>query len=121
MNIGGHQNLALHVHPFLDIFINERQVSIPANIGVGDTFMRPIHSHDSTGRLHVESTCPRVFRTEEFFEIWGEEFTRDCILGYCENETHELLYFINGAQSNEYELATFADGDRHVIRFQARG
>src|SRR5262249_59293397 len=64
--------LALHIRPHLTIFIDGQPQVIPADIGVGPDGALPIHTHDASGTLHIESPILRDFRLQDFFTIWGQ-------------------------------------------------
>ena len=89
---------ALHIHQHIDLIFNGTQVSVPADIGINHTarFISPIHTHDETGVIHVESDEVRDFTLGEFFDVWGVRFTKDCIGGYCSKGTNTLKVFANG-------------------------
>jgi len=117
MDIGGHQNLALHIHQMLTITINGEKYSVPAGIGLVGDIMRPTHTHDSTGKLHVEGPCPRDFTLGEFFDVWNQEFNSTCIFSYCEDETHSLTLYVNGVENTEYRDLVLKDHDGIEIVF----
>lgn len=109
INVLDHPNLALHIHPTLEIeILGERRV-LPAHIGITDQRLRVIHTHDSDGVLHVESPVPHQFVLGDFFTIWGKTFTSKCILGYCVNNDHVLEMFVNGEKSDLYENLPLRD------------
>ena len=85
-----------HIHQHLDIIINGENISIPANIGVGGSFISPLHTHDTTGVLHVESPQKKDFKLSQFFTEWGLTFNNSCIFTYCENISHKLVVGLNG-------------------------
>ncbi|HYY26222.1 MAG TPA: hypothetical protein VE689_12050 [Candidatus Udaeobacter sp.] len=89
---------ALHIHQHLDLILSGTQVSVPADIGINYAarFISPIHTHDETGVIHVESDEVRDFTLGEFFDVWGVRFTKDCIGGYCSKGTNTLKVFVNG-------------------------
>ncbi len=120
MDIGGHQNLAVHIHPELEIVISGEKQVIPANIGVSDASMRPIHTHQTDGVLHIEAPCQREFTLPEFFAIWGEPLNRSCIFSYCSNETHTLKVSVNGEERNDFMKYLMRDGDKIVIEYSPR-
>ena len=50
--------IVAHYHATLRIFIDGSEVSIASNIGIDDSEcdgMRGIHTHDETGKLHIET------------------------------------------------------------------
>jgi len=117
MNIGGHFNLAMHIHPNLNIKVNGRGVSLPANIGLSSSYMRPIHTHDGTGKLHVEAPCPRVFTLGDFFSIWGKRFGPTGIFEFDTDSTTSITILVNGVPSTDYENTPLADRDNIEVIF----
>lgn len=103
----------LHIHEHLDIFINGQQVLVPTNIGVNDAagFVAPIHTHDETAIIHVESPTLSTFTLGQFFDIWGVLLTKDCIGGYCSQGDKSLKVFINGSAFQ---------GDPRIIELKER-
>jgi hypothetical protein len=93
---------ALHIHQHIDLILNGAQVAVPADIGINYAarFISPIHTHDETGVIHVESDEVRDFTLGEFFDIWGVRLTKDCIGGYCSKGTNTLKVFVNGKPVN---------------------
>ncbi len=106
------EGTALHTHQHLDIFINGQQIAIPANTGIDDAkgFISPIHTHEETGIIHVESPVAQKFYLGQFFDIWGLRLTSECVGGYCNNNDQVLKVFVNG---------TLFAGDPRLIELQA--
>ncbi|HSU72638.1 MAG TPA: hypothetical protein VLJ21_02205 [Candidatus Binatia bacterium] len=119
INLRDHNNLAMHIHPFLEIIINGKSFPIPANIGITDAGMRVIHTHDSTGKLHVESPYPTSLYLSDFFKIWGKRFDDQCIFDNCKDDTHDLKMYVNGEPSDLYGALLLRDGDRIKIVYGA--
>ena len=115
-----HVNLGLHIHPHLEIIINGERQTTPANIGVNSTCMRPVHTHDQTGTLHIEWKRPRDFKLSDFFRVWDETFNQNQILNYLTDENHEIIMTVNGQRSEKYENLIMKDGDRIVITYQEK-
>ncbi len=86
----------LHIHEHLDITINGKAVAVPAEIGIGTTFISPIHTHDSSGILHVESPVKKDFTLGQFFTEWGVKLDTNCIATNCVDQTHKLIVAVNG-------------------------
>jgi hypothetical protein len=89
---------ALHIHQHLDIFVNGKPVTVPKDIGINydARFISPLHTHDRTGIIHVESDKVRDFTLGQFFDVWGVRFTKDCVGGYCAKGSDKLRVFSNG-------------------------
>lgn len=79
------EGTALHIHQHLDLFVDGRRVPVPADVGISATggFLAPIHTHDASGVIHVESSTRRAFTLGELFDVWGVRFTDSCLGGYC--------------------------------------
>ncbi len=93
------EGTALHIHQHLDVFVHGQPVPVPANIGVHESlpiFISPIHVHDTTGIIHVESPTIEKFYLGQFFDIWSVRFSDSCIGGYCSDATNTLKVFVNG-------------------------
>jgi hypothetical protein len=84
----------VHIHEHLDLFVNGKHVAVPAEIGIdpGGRFLAPLHTHDSSGVIHVESPVQRSYTLGEFFGIWGVLLTRRCLGRYC----GDLSVFVDG-------------------------
>jgi hypothetical protein len=90
------EGTVMHIHQHLDIVINGQPIVIPADIGVGASFISPMHSHDTTGILHVESPVKKDFTLGQFFTEWGIKFDDSCIATFCADASHKLVVGANG-------------------------
>jgi hypothetical protein len=88
--------LAMHAHAHLDLFVNGSPVTVPASIGFGRDVQAALHTHDTSGVVHMESNqADATFTLGEFFDVWGLRFTRTCIGGYCEAGDDQLRVFVD--------------------------
>jgi hypothetical protein len=113
-----------HDHVHLDVIVDGRKVEIPAGVGMaepadrgpcpsglgtsgdcatGESFFgavanSPLHTHSSSGLLHIESDRQHRFRLGEFFDEWGVRFNARCIGGYC--GAGELRVFVDGRRQS---------------------
>ncbi|WIB78991.1 hypothetical protein DEJ28_07800 [Curtobacterium sp. MCPF17_002] len=71
-NVWG-ERLAEHVHTHLTVLDGATPVTVPANVGHSDRlrFAAQLHTHDTSGILHVESPTRRAFTLGQFFDEWG--------------------------------------------------
>ena len=98
-----------HIHPLLAIFVDDKALTISADIGIVDQkCMYPIHTHDGAGKTHVESPKPANFTLGDFFLVWGKKFDE---LGTLEKMT------VNGTDSTEGENLILMDDDKIVLRY----
>jgi hypothetical protein len=76
--------MVMHIHPLISVSVNGQPIIIPENVGIDNTLwkdhsldeygmqgMSPLHTHDSSGTLHVESTVNRDYTLGEFANVWG--------------------------------------------------
>ena len=120
INLQEHRNLALHIHQEIEIEILGQKQTIPANIGVSNSGMRVIHTHDSTGKIHIESPYQYQFYLRDFFTVWNKNFNSNCIFEYCVDNKHELLFFVNNEINNEYENLPLNDEDMIKIIYKEK-
>ena len=109
--------LAEHIHPTLTIIIDGQNLPIPTGIGLGPNGNLPIHTHDSSGFLHVESTAKLPFRLRDFFTIWGQPFSKTDLLGNIANKTHKVTMTVDGRPSNAFGSLLLQDREDIVIQY----
>jgi hypothetical protein len=92
----GQEQLAFHIHQHLDIFVNGRPATVPQYVGIhlNPVFFADLHTHDSSGIIHVESAEQYDYTLGQFFGVWGVPLSRTCIGGLC--GTTPLKLWVNG-------------------------
>ena len=73
------EGTAQHIHPYLRILVDGAPVTIPAVVGIRDvggaTCFEPVHTHDASGIVHIESVSPtQLFTLGDFFAIWRDTY-----------------------------------------------
>jgi hypothetical protein len=94
------EGVAEHVHVALSIYVHGQQETVPAQIGLTPQLFAPLHTHDTSGTLHVESAAPYQFTLGQFFDVWGVRFTTSCVGGYCSNGEDQLRVYVDGQQAS---------------------
>lgn len=90
---------ALHHHIQMYIYVDGNPVVIPANIGLSNQAASPLHTHDDTGLVHVESADPNFQPVlGQFMDVWGPYFTNTCLGDQCNEGNKQLRVFLNGQQ-----------------------
>jgi hypothetical protein len=89
---------AMHVHAHLDLFVRGAAVPVPADVGIAGNLHAPLHTHDASGVIHVESAVARTFTLGEFFDVWGVRLTDRCLGGYCASGEDRLRVFVDGEE-----------------------
>jgi hypothetical protein len=92
------EGTALHIHEHHELFVNGRRVTVPAGIGINEVggFISPLHTHDETGIIHVESPVARAFTLGQFFGVWGVRLTPRCLGGYCATGASRVRVYTSG-------------------------
>ena len=107
----GHQDLGVHVHPQVSVFVDGNIEIVPANIGITSDCMAEVHTHDMTGIVHVESVD--LMRADDLtlsdlFGVWGKSMER---------EGYDLAVFLNGERSDDPPSIILRDKDNIEIRY----
>jgi hypothetical protein len=97
----GAEGTVLHTHEHLDVFVHGTRVTVPATIGIDPAgqFIAPLHTHDASGVIHVESPTQRAFSLGQFFDVWGVLFTRDCVGSLCSSGADHLRVYVDGQEA----------------------
>jgi len=81
------ETLDVHYHAHLDVFVNGQQVPVPAGLGInigpngqppehGAPGIAPLHTHDTSGIVHIEAPSDLKFTLGQVFDEWGILLTR---------------------------------------------
>jgi hypothetical protein len=77
------QSLAFYAH--LSILVNNEPQKIPKYLGASAQppthCFYAIHTHDSSGKIHVTPAAAGTFTLGELFEIWGQPLTNTNVAG----------------------------------------
>jgi len=65
------------------------------NLG-GSRLISPLHTHDASGIVHVESPDVRTYTLGQLFGVWGVRLTRRCLGGYCGNGAERVRVYADG-------------------------
>jgi hypothetical protein len=93
----GEEGAATHIHAHLDIFVDGKRVTVPAEIGInpGAGWLTELHTHDTRGVIHIESPeADDEFTLGQFLAEWAVFLNARCVGAYCEN----LKWYVNGEQ-----------------------
>ncbi|NHI04497.1 hypothetical protein DYY67_2069 [Candidatus Nitrosotalea sp. TS] len=112
----------MHFHPQLTFVVDGKQATVPAQIGIdptlwndhsldsyGMTGMAPLHTHDTSGTIHVESYANRYYTFGEFLGIWGLNMG-----GY------NVFMTVNGQTVSDYKNYILHDGDKIVLSLSTK-
>ena len=110
---GEHPSQNYHVHSHLSIFLDGVALAVPEDIGIVQLTPTTecsytLHTHDSSGKIHVEAAAPGTFTLGTFFDIWGQPLGPDNVAGLTGKPIVIYVTDHNG-------VVTEATGDWHDI------
>lgn len=115
-----HEGVGMHVHPQLKIVIDGAERAIPSEIGVTRSCMRPIHTHDESGKIHLEFPVQQDVRLGQFFEVWEQPFSKARILDRTVGPDDLLRVTVNGKKTGELENLLLHDRDDIVLEVRKK-
>jgi hypothetical protein len=103
------EQLVYHIHAHLAIYVNGTQKAVPAGIGIvqpwqtqqlqdGSTFIGGgskiyyLHTHDSTGVLHIESPNQGTYKLGQVFAEWNQPLSETQV----GPATGSVIAYLNG-------------------------
>ena len=90
----------MHIHAHLDVSVDGQPVVVPGGIGIGGSNqgISPLHTHNASGVIHIESPVNRAYTLGEFFTEWDVSLSPDNVGGLRAGDGKTLRVFVNGAQ-----------------------
>jgi hypothetical protein len=115
----------MHDHVSLNVTVNGKPIIVPTHIGMNQTGifadpllyadhsldkygmegMSPLHTHDSSGVIHVESNMDRYFTLGEFLNIWKGLNT----------DGKNVTATVDGIPVSEFQSIVLNDGSKIVL------
>lgn len=111
----------LHSHPELLIYIKGEKQIIPTSVGISAFGESPIHTHDDMGVIHLEFSGivkKTDTRLANFFEVWGKQFSADCVFDKCNGPDGQVKMFVNGVPNSDFGNYEMKNGDKIEIRYE---
>jgi hypothetical protein len=106
-----------HIHAHLDVLVDGHAVEVPADIGIdrSNGSISPLHTHDGSGVIHIESPIKRQFSVGEFFTEWGVGLSADNIGGLRAADGKAVRVFVNGTPQRTGNPAAIMFGPHDEI------
>lgn len=105
-----------HIHPYLRIIISGQSILIPAFVGIrelsgrGDC-LEPLHTHDASGIIHIESPSPtQLYTLADFFAIWRATYETVDIGGANSPVNYALTDLLGFRVDAQHALRLLVDG-----------
>ncbi|MYS21345.1 hypothetical protein GA0115240_129319 [Streptomyces sp. DvalAA-14] len=96
----GQEGQVLHIHSHLDVFVDGKAVTVPAEIGIDlvKQQISPLHTHDTSGVVHIESPVKTDFTLGEFMTEWNVPISKDALGPLKSGGGKELRLYVNGKE-----------------------
>jgi hypothetical protein len=114
------EGMVEHIHVHLDVLVDGQAIPVPANIGidVARGGISPLHTHDASGVVHVESPVKRQFSLGEFFTEWGVSLSAGNIGGLRATDGKTVRAYVNGQpHTGDPAAVMFNQHDEIVLVF----
>ena len=110
-----HSHDLQHYHANLSIVIRGESQVIPAETGVIPGCMRGIHTHDDTGKLHIETPEAMEARLEHFFQIWEQPLTSTQLLDATVEDGESISLTVNGTLVDDPQNHILEDDQELIL------
>lgn len=93
------EQLSVHYHAHLDLIYNGQPVSIPARVGIKSSCLYWMHTHQTSGIIHIEapkSSATRQFTLSDFFAVWGQPLTKKQVATFPLNTGDQVQVWVDG-------------------------
>jgi hypothetical protein len=123
LRLPGQSDTVFHIHVRLRISVDGRRVPVPSQIGIDPQgrFLAPLHTHDASGIVHIESDRPFAFTLGQFFTIWGVRFTDTRIGGYADVGDRRLRVYVDRRPIADPVHHVFGAHDRIAVGYGRPG
>jgi hypothetical protein len=92
------ETLTVHYHAHLDVIVDGSAVVVPAGLGInagpngalpehGSPGIAPLHTHDTSGILHIEAAQNDRFTLGQVFTEWGVAFSAGRVGAYATGDS----------------------------------
>jgi hypothetical protein len=92
------EGTAEHIHVHLDVYVDGKPVTVPALVGIDESAQQisPLHTHDTSGVIHIESPVQTDFTLGQFMTEWQVSTSADHLGGNTTDQSHTLTAYVNG-------------------------
>jgi hypothetical protein len=112
-----------HVHALLHVYVDGGAVTVPANIGIdlSQGIESSLHTHDTSGVIHMEAVHSYPFTLADFFEVWGVRFSSTQLGAYSDSGSKTVQVYVNGHQISDPTSYVLKADDNIVVAYGEPG
>jgi hypothetical protein len=91
------EQAVFHIHTHLDVHVEEQHQTAPSLIGIiPNSCLYWLHTHESTGIIHIEAPKYQIFTQGQFMDIWSKSLEKSEI----PSGIPKVVY-VNGKEINQ--------------------
>jgi hypothetical protein len=123
MGLPGFNETISHTHSWVHIYDDGKKVTVPANIGIdpATSTISPLHTHDTTGIIHMEADRDFDFTLGQLMAIWGVKFSDTQIGSLKAKGDQKLQVYLNGQRVNDPVNVIMPEHGNFVIGYGKSG
>jgi hypothetical protein len=123
MGLPGFNETISHTHAWLHVYVDGKQETVPANIGIdpASQTLAALHTHDSQGIVHMEADREFDFTLGQFMAVWGVAFSKDRLGSLTPKGDDQLQVYLNGKRVNDPVNVVMHEHDNLVIGYGKQG
>ena len=94
------EQLQTHYHAHLTIIQDGQERSLPPQIGITGTCLYWLHTHDSSGIIHIEAPADQknhTFTLGDFFDVWGQPLDATHVATLTVGSDQTLVAYVDGS------------------------
>ena len=116
-------DVIFHIHANMEVYTDGKKQTVPAQIGIDQThqLLASLHTHDTSGTIHMEAVQPYPFKLGQFFNVWGVKLTQTQLGDYVVGHGLVLQVWVNGKQVKSFVNYVMKPHDRIVVGFGKPG
>ena len=116
-------DVIFHIHANMEVYTDGKKQTVPSQIGIDQThqLLASLHTHDTSGTVHMEAVQPYPFKLGQFFNVWGVKFTQTQLGDYVAGKGLVLQVWVNGKQVKNFVTYVMKPHDRIVVGFGKPG
>ncbi|TAM71678.1 MAG: hypothetical protein EPN48_01045 [Microbacteriaceae bacterium] len=96
------EGTAQHIHSHLSVTVDGKAVQVPALLGIDEAAqtISPLHTHDTSGIIHIESPVKSTFTLGEVFTEWDVALDATHIGSLGGGDGQTVAVFVNGKKTS---------------------
>jgi len=94
------EQVSYHVHSHLIIRVDGTLETIPGDVGRYSTCLFWLHTHATSGIIHIEAPSERTFTLGQFFDVWGKPLDGTHVADWTAPAGSKVWVFVDGKQQD---------------------